>query len=145
MVGCGRRRAAPRARRARRPAGDTRTSTPRAQSLLCAFPLRYRQNCQTSEGGRAGRRSISIRSSWVPETVADILAAHRAGRTTPEETLARSYARIASHADPAIFITLREQAQARAEARALTETGRRELPLYGIPVAVKDNIDVAGM
>jgi allophanate hydrolase len=81
----------------------------------------------------------------VPETVADILAAHRAGRTTPEETLVRSYARIASHADPAIFITLREQAQARAEARALTESGRRELPLYGIPVAVKDNIDVAGM
>ena len=78
----------------------------------------------------------------MPETVADILAAHRAGRTTPEETVARSYARIRAHADPAIFIALREEAQARAEARALADA---ELPLFGIPVAVKDNIDVAGM
>ena len=81
----------------------------------------------------------------MPETVADLLAAHRAGRMTPEETVARSYARIRAHADPAIFIALREEAQARAEAHALAESGRRELPLYGIPVAVKDNIDVAGM
>jgi allophanate hydrolase len=81
----------------------------------------------------------------VPETVADILAAHRAGGMTPEETVARSYARIRAHADPAIFIALREEAQARAEARALADGGRRELPLFGIPVAVKDNIDVAGL
>ena len=79
----------------------------------------------------------------MPETVADILEAHRSGRATPEETVARSYARIKTHADPAVFITLREEAEARAEAR--TMSGRSDLPLCGIPVAVKDNIDVKGL
>jgi allophanate hydrolase len=80
----------------------------------------------------------------VTETVAQILAAYRAGTMTPEETVARSYARTRAHADAAIFITLRDEQEALAEARALA--GRdRSLPLYGIPVAVKDNIDVKGM
>src|SRR5262245_28243236 len=82
-------------------------------------------------------------ASCVSETLADILAAHRAGRVTPEETVARCYARIKARADPAVFITLRDEADARAEARALA--GRSDLPLYGIPVAVKDNIDVKGL
>jgi allophanate hydrolase len=79
----------------------------------------------------------------VPETLADVLAVHRAGRVAPEETVERSYARIEAHADPAVFITLRDKADALAEARALS--GRSDLPLYGIPVAVKDNIDVKGL
>jgi allophanate hydrolase len=79
-----------------------------------------------------------------PETVADILATHRAGGMTPADTVARSYARIRAHGDPAIFITLRDEAEALAEAKDLAGRGR-DLPLYGIPVAVKDNIDVAGM
>jgi allophanate hydrolase len=78
----------------------------------------------------------------VAETVAAIVAAHRAGSATPEQTVARSYARIRAHNDPAIFISLRPEAEALAEARALTG---KSLPLYGIPVAVKDNIDVAGL
>ena len=78
----------------------------------------------------------------VTETVADIVAAHRAGTMTPAETVARSYARIRAHADPAIFISLRDEHDALAEATALTD---RTLPLYGIPVAVKDNIDVLGL
>jgi allophanate hydrolase len=81
----------------------------------------------------------------VPETVAEILNAHRSGGTTPEETVARSFARIKAHADRAIFITLRDEADARADARVLATAAKRELPLYGIPVAVKDNIDVKGL
>jgi allophanate hydrolase len=81
----------------------------------------------------------------VPETIAGILNAHRSGQRTPEETVARSFARIKAHADPAIFITLRDEEDATAEARALTGPAKRELPLYGIPVAVKDNIDVKGL
>ncbi|HEY2134448.1 MAG TPA: allophanate hydrolase [Xanthobacteraceae bacterium] len=78
------------------------------------------------------------------ETVAEILAAHRAGTMTPAETVARSYARIRAHGDPAVFISLRDEAEALAEAKALAERGR-DLPLYGIPVAVKDNIDAKGL
>jgi allophanate hydrolase len=80
----------------------------------------------------------------VAETVAQILAAHRAGAMTPEDTVARSFARIRAHADPAIFISLRDEQEALAEARALASKDR-SLPLYGIPVAVKDNIDVKGL
>lgn len=80
-----------------------------------------------------------------PETVAAIVAAHRAGTTTPAETIARTYQRIRDHNDPAMFISLRDEKDAIAEAEKLS--GRKdatELPLYGVPVAVKDNIDALG-
>src|SRR5260370_10436184 len=82
------------------------------------------------------------------ETVAAIVEAHRSGAASPEATIARTYARIRAHDDPAIFIALREEADALAEAKALAAERDRTLadrPLYGVPVAVKDNIDVAGL
>jgi allophanate hydrolase len=79
------------------------------------------------------------------ETINAIVAAHRAGAATPEETVARSFARIRAHGDPAIFISLRPEADVLAEARALSVSGDTARPLYGVPVAVKDNIDVAGL
>ncbi len=79
------------------------------------------------------------------ETVAEILDAYRRGATQPEDIVARSFARIRAHDDPAIFIALREEADVVAEARALARSGDTTLPLYGIPVAVKDNIDVKGL
>lgn len=79
------------------------------------------------------------------ETVAEIVAAHRAGTVSPAQTIARSFARIRDHNDPAIFISLRNEAEAVAEAEALSKKDALLLPLYGVPVAVKDNIDVAGL
>jgi allophanate hydrolase len=82
----------------------------------------------------------------VTETIAAIVAAHRAGSTSPAQTVARSYRRIRDHNDPAIFISLREEKQALAEAEALAANkDAARLPLYGVPVGVKDNIDVAGL
>jgi allophanate hydrolase len=81
----------------------------------------------------------------VTETVAEILDAYKSGAATPADIIARSYARIRAHNDPAIFITLREEKDVAAEALALTRNGDTSLPLYGIPVTVKDNIDVAGL
>jgi allophanate hydrolase len=78
-------------------------------------------------------------------TVAAVLAAHRSGQTTPEATVAACYARIRAHGDDAVFISLRDEMDALAQARALSSTGDHSLPLYGVPVAVKDNIDVAGL
>jgi allophanate hydrolase len=81
----------------------------------------------------------------VTETVAAIVAAHRAGTASPAQTVARSFARIREHNDPAIFISLRDEKEALAEAEALSAKDAAQLPLYGVPVGVKDNIDVAGL
>jgi allophanate hydrolase len=79
------------------------------------------------------------------ETVAEILDAYRADHVTPVEILARCYARIRALDDPAIFISLLDEEQALAEARELMAGEGKELPLYGIPIGVKDNIDVLGL
>jgi allophanate hydrolase len=81
----------------------------------------------------------------VTETVAAIVAAHHAGATSPARTVARSFQRIRDHNDPAVFISLRDEADALAEAEALSKKDAAQLPLYGVPVAVKDNIDVLGL
>jgi allophanate hydrolase len=80
----------------------------------------------------------------VTETIAAILAAHRAG-ASPADTVARTYARIREHADPAIFITLRDEKEALVEAKTIASMLDPSLPLFGVPFAVKDNIDVGGM
>jgi len=82
----------------------------------------------------------------VTETVAAIVAAHRAGTLTPAQTIARSFKRIRDHNDPAIFISLREEKDAIAEAETLAaRKDASQLPFYGVPIAVKDNIDVLGL
>jgi hypothetical protein len=80
-----------------------------------------------------------------PETIAAIVAAHRAGTLTPAQTVARTYQRIREYNDPAVFISLRDEKDAIAEAEKLAaRADAASLPLYGIPVAVKDNIDALG-
>jgi allophanate hydrolase len=81
----------------------------------------------------------------VTETVAEILDAYRSGAASPADIVARSFARIRAHDDPAIFIALRAEADVLADARALQQAGDKTLPLYGIPVSIKDNIDVKGL
>jgi allophanate hydrolase len=81
----------------------------------------------------------------VSETVAELVAAHRAGTTGPADTVARTFARLRDHADPALFISLRDEAEVIAEARRLGAEGHADRPLYGVPFAVKDNIDVKGL
>jgi allophanate hydrolase len=81
----------------------------------------------------------------VTETIAEVVRAHRAGTMSPAATVERTFARIRTHDDPAIFTSLRGEAEVVAEARLLADRGRTDLPLYGVPFAVKDNIDVAGL
>src|SRR5262245_29217606 len=81
----------------------------------------------------------------VTETVASLLAGYRSGALSATRTVERTFARIREVNDPAIFIALRDYASVRAEAASLDSNGSRSLPLYGVPVAVRDNIDVAGL
>src|SRR5579883_1078941 len=78
------------------------------------------------------------------ETIAEITAAYRAGAATPAGIMARSYARMRALNDPAIFISVLDESEALTEAQALEAAGNRDLPLFGVPLAVKDNIDVRG-
>jgi allophanate hydrolase len=98
-----------------------------------------------SSAGDGEAKPVSRSECCVTETVAAIVAAHRAGQLSPGETVARSYQRIRDHADPAIFISLRDEKDALAEAEGLRAKDAAALPLYGVPVAVKDNIDVQGL
>ena len=78
-------------------------------------------------------------------TISAIVEAHRSGARTPQATIEDCYARIRAHGDPAIFIALREEQDALAQAAALGAGGERDAPLFGVPVVVKDNIDVKGL
>jgi allophanate hydrolase len=79
------------------------------------------------------------------ETISEILHAHRTAAASPAATAERTFQRIRAHGDPAVFISLRDEAAVVAEARALMASGARNLPLYGVPVAIKDNIDAEGL
>jgi allophanate hydrolase len=76
-------------------------------------------------------------------TLASLQAAYAAG-TTPLDLVEEVIRRRAALADPAVFICPTPDEALREAARAVM-AGPRDLPLWGIPFAVKDNIDVAGL
>ena len=67
------------------------------------------------------------------------------GASTPEHLVASVYDRIEAGPLHPVWIVLVPRAEALARAQALATQDRVKLPLYGIPFAVKDNIDVAGL
>lgn len=75
--------------------------------------------------------------------MATLHAAYAQG-LAPAAVMAEAFARITAADDPAIFLHLRGQAEAMAEAAALPPFDPVAQPLWGIPFAVKDNIDVGG-
>ncbi len=74
-------------------------------------------------------------------TIAQLHAAYASGQS-PSQIVADAYRRIAAVNDPGIFIALLPEADARAAADALPPFDPAAFPLWGIPFAVKDNIDV---
>jgi allophanate hydrolase len=78
--------------------------------------------------------------------LAALKALYAAG-LSPLDLVEEVIARRKSSDDPAIFITETPDEDLRAAAKALVEKAPEpnSLPLWGIPFAVKDNIDVAGL
>jgi len=68
--------------------------------------------------------------------------AYRIGSITPTQVVNLIYDRIATHSENPIWITLRSREEVLKSVQALEEQDTSSLPLFGIPFAVKDNIDV---
>jgi allophanate hydrolase len=76
------------------------------------------------------------------ETVAGRL---RGGSLRPRDVIAGVCERIAARGDDAVWIERVPRAALDERAAELERRGPEQLPLYGVPFAVKDNIDAAGL
>lgn len=86
-----------------------------------------------------------------PKGVIALLRAYAAGETTPFAHISAVLEAMGTQT-PEVWISRVSDADILAQTQALTECWQREgeavlvrLPLFGVPFAVKDNIDVAGM
>jgi allophanate hydrolase len=76
--------------------------------------------------------------------LAQLTAAYRSGKIRPGDVIATVLERISSRAGSNVWIDLVPSAQLEARAADLEKQTGENLPLYGIPFAIKDNIDLAG-
>ncbi len=76
----------------------------------------------------------------LPFDVATLTQGYASGAFSPADIVTEAYRRIAACPDPAVWITLRSKDELLADLATLPHG-----PLSGIPFAVKDNIDVAGL
>nr|BAD16655.1 allophanate hydrolase homologue [Oleomonas sagaranensis] len=80
-------------------------------------------------------------------TIGTLAAAYEAGTLTPLDVIEGVIERLNAWPDPAVWISRFSDDDLRAAAKALVDAGgpSPDKPLWGIPFAVKDNIDCAGL
>ena len=78
-------------------------------------------------------------------SVSDLLKAYRSGQITPDVVVEHIVTASAAIAENPIWITPPDLARLQDYLDRLADTEPDRLPLWGVPFAVKDNIDVAGM
>ncbi|MGF1939419.1 MAG: allophanate hydrolase [Nostoc sp. ChiQUE02] len=77
--------------------------------------------------------------------IESLLTAYRTAQLQPTDVIESVYRRIAARGNDAVWIHLLPKTEAIAQAEVLAGRNLDDLSLYGIPFAVKDNIDVAKM
>jgi allophanate hydrolase len=78
-----------------------------------------------------------------PLVISELLSAYRSRRTTPEECFGKLLRRIDTAADHHVWITRLSDDQVMSYVRALQDKSMDDLPLFGVPFVIKDNIDLA--
>jgi allophanate hydrolase len=76
-------------------------------------------------------------------TLSNLREIYRKGLATPEQVALESLRRASCSAHPNVWITLLDEAQILGFVRQLDQAHFDTLPLFGIPFAIKDNIDLA--
>ncbi|HWE00275.1 MAG TPA: allophanate hydrolase [Bryobacteraceae bacterium] len=74
--------------------------------------------------------------------VSSLLSAYKSGEITPAEVIRETYRCIRERGERPVWITVVPEEKSLARAESLGRF-REDLPLYGIPFAIKDNIDLA--
>jgi allophanate hydrolase len=80
-----------------------------------------------------------------PLDLATLKARYQAGRLRPTQLVAEIVERIARRGKDPTWIELAPRAELEARGAELERRPTAELPLYGIPFAIKDNIDCRGL
>lgn len=79
-------------------------------------------------------------------SIAEILASHASGTGSPTKTAARVADAMAARGADGVWLSTVPRDELIAAAAAIEQRpGARTLPLYGVPFAVKDSLDVAGV
>jgi allophanate hydrolase len=86
-----------------------------------------------------------ISATSAPSLALESLRQGYAAKLSPVSIINQCYDHLEKHVDPTAWIHLVPRSEAVARAAALAAKGPEGLPLYGVPFAVKDNIDVAGI
>ena len=85
-------------------------------------------------------------SEFMPTLIiSELLAAYRSRRITPDEFFHRLLKRIDSAPDHHIWISRLSDEQVMSYVNLLKDRSPDDLPLYGVPFVIKDNIDLAGV
>lgn len=87
--------------------------------------------------------------TWSPETgsldFATLRAAYASGTLAPQDVIHAVYDRIAARGDDHVWIHLVPRAEALARCARIADAVPRDAALWGLPCAIKDNIDVPGL
>ncbi|MEZ5570702.1 MAG: allophanate hydrolase [Halioglobus sp.] len=78
-------------------------------------------------------------------SLAALQTAYAHGDFTPRELVAKLLAQARRQSDYNAWIRLLDEVELEPYLRALERPGATSLPLYGVPFAIKDNIDLAGI